>query len=112
MSETPRTALAERVQQFLQWFSALDPDEQDVLMTMVQREKMSAALKRSVSDCAAAVDLANQKLRAMALQRRLLLLDALDVGLERRHALERALLCRLEPTYLRLLFIHALGPGI
>jgi hypothetical protein len=39
MSETPRTALAERVQHFLQWFSALDPDEQDVLMSMVQREK-------------------------------------------------------------------------
>ncbi|MDI9406953.1 MAG: hypothetical protein QM522_09640 [Chitinophagaceae bacterium] len=31
--------MTERVQQFLQWFSALEPDEQDVLMTMVQREK-------------------------------------------------------------------------
>jgi hypothetical protein len=39
MTETPRTSVTERVQQFLQWFSALEPDEQDVLMTMVQREK-------------------------------------------------------------------------
>ena len=39
MSETSRSAVAERVQQFLQWFSALDPEDQDVLMTMVHREK-------------------------------------------------------------------------
>lgn len=39
MTETPRGAIAERVQHFLQWFAALEPDEQDVLMTLVQREK-------------------------------------------------------------------------
>jgi hypothetical protein len=30
---------SERVQQFLQWFSGLDGDEQDVFMTLVYREK-------------------------------------------------------------------------
>jgi hypothetical protein len=39
MSEAPRAAIAERVQQFLQWFNALEPEDQDVLMTMVHREK-------------------------------------------------------------------------
>ena len=39
MSETSRSTVAERVEQFLQWFSALDPEDQDVLMTMVHREK-------------------------------------------------------------------------
>lgn len=33
------TTSPERVQQFLQWFAALEPDEQDVLMTLVYREK-------------------------------------------------------------------------
>lgn len=39
MSDTSRSTISERVQQFLQWFAALEPDEQDVLMSMVQREK-------------------------------------------------------------------------
>lgn len=39
MSETSHSSVSERVQGFLQWFAALEPDEQDVLMTMVQREK-------------------------------------------------------------------------
>ena len=50
-----------------------------VKAAMVQREKMPAALKRSVSDCAAAVDLANQKLRAMALQLNPPMLDQLGL---------------------------------
>jgi len=35
MTETPRTSVTERVQQFLQWFSALEPDEQrDVVKSL------------------------------------------------------------------------------
>lgn len=34
-----RATSPERVQQFLQWFSALEADEQDVLMSLVYREK-------------------------------------------------------------------------
>jgi hypothetical protein len=34
-----RAASPERVQQFLQWFSDLEADEQDVLMSLVYREK-------------------------------------------------------------------------
>jgi hypothetical protein len=34
-----RAASPERVQQFLQWFSALEADDQDVLMSLVYREK-------------------------------------------------------------------------
>ena len=34
-----RPASSERVPQFLQWFSALEADEQDVLMSLVYREK-------------------------------------------------------------------------
>lgn len=39
MSDASSPASAERVQQFLQWFSALEADEQEVLMALVQREK-------------------------------------------------------------------------
>lgn len=39
MTEAQTATVSERVQQFLQWFTALEPDDQDVLMTMVQREK-------------------------------------------------------------------------
>lgn len=35
----PRAATPERVQQFIQWFSALESDDQDVLISLVYREK-------------------------------------------------------------------------
>ena len=34
-----RASTPERVQQFVQWFTALDGDDQDVLMTIVYKEK-------------------------------------------------------------------------
>lgn len=34
-----RVSTPERVQQFIKWFSALEPDDQDVLMSLVYREK-------------------------------------------------------------------------
>jgi len=39
MTEDSRAEIVQRVQQFVQWFTALEPDDQDVLMTMVHREK-------------------------------------------------------------------------
>jgi len=39
MSDSSRDSIAERVQHFIKWFSALEPEDQDVLMTMVHREK-------------------------------------------------------------------------
>ena len=39
MSDSFRDSIAERVQHFIKWFSALEPEDQDVLMTMVHREK-------------------------------------------------------------------------
>lgn len=46
---------------------------------VVQRQPMPVALKSAVNDCAAAVDLANQKLRAMALQLNPPMLDQLGL---------------------------------
>lgn len=34
-----RASNAERLQQFIQWFSGLEVDDQDVLMSLVHREK-------------------------------------------------------------------------
>ena len=50
-----------------------------VKAAMVQRQQMPAALKSAVDQCAAAVDLANQKLRAMALQLNPPMLDQLGL---------------------------------
>ena len=50
-----------------------------VKAAVVQRQTMPAALKRAVDDCALAVDLANQKLRAMALQLNPPMLDQLGL---------------------------------
>ena len=50
MTETPRAGMAERVQHFLQWFAALEPDEQDVLMTLVQREKKVRDVVKSLGE--------------------------------------------------------------
>ena len=36
---TSNAPAPERVQQFVQWFTALETDEQDVLMSLVYREK-------------------------------------------------------------------------
>jgi hypothetical protein len=47
MSQTPSSA-APKVQEFLQWFAALESDEQDVLMTLVYREKKVRDVVRSL----------------------------------------------------------------
>ena len=39
MAESGSLSSSERVSQFLDWFSALEAEEQDVLMTLVKREK-------------------------------------------------------------------------
>ena len=44
----PRASSPERVQQFVQWFSALDADEQDVLMAIVYKEKKIRDVVRSL----------------------------------------------------------------
>lgn len=41
-------SLPERVQQFVQWFTALEADDQDVLMTLVYREKKTRDVVRSL----------------------------------------------------------------
>jgi signal transduction histidine kinase len=50
-----------------------------VKAAVVQRQKMTPALKRSVDECAGAVDLANRKLRTMALQLNPPMLDQLGL---------------------------------
>jgi hypothetical protein len=47
MSQTPNSA-APKVQEFLQWFAALESDEQDVLMTLIYREKKVRDVVRSL----------------------------------------------------------------
>ena len=47
MSQTPNSA-ASKVQEFLQWFAALESDEQDVLMTLIYREKKVRDVVRSL----------------------------------------------------------------
>ena len=39
MPDTSRPATSERVQQFVQWFEGLEPDDQEVLMGIVYKEK-------------------------------------------------------------------------
>ena len=39
MPDTSRPATSERVQQFVQWFEGLEPDDQEVLMGLVYKEK-------------------------------------------------------------------------
>lgn len=43
-----RAAHPERVQQFVQWFSGLEPDDQDVLMSLVYREKKIREVVKSL----------------------------------------------------------------
>lgn len=47
MSQTPNS-VAPKVQEFLQWFAALESDEQDVLMTLIYREKKVRDVVRSL----------------------------------------------------------------
>jgi len=43
-----RAAHPERVQQFVQWFSGLEPDDQDLLMSLVYREKKIREVVKSL----------------------------------------------------------------
>ena len=43
-----RAGNPDRVQQFVKWFSGLDPDDQDVLMSMVYREKKIREVVKSL----------------------------------------------------------------
>jgi hypothetical protein len=48
MPESSRPVTSERVQQFVQWFEGLEPDDQEVLMGIVYKEKKIREVVKSL----------------------------------------------------------------